>query len=142
MSRPSEAQRKVGSDMNTALSASSLTLVGRRTARAASAKVVRQAEWILFAFLLYTPALTFFVPTTPGLRARLASLNLVVIVSYAGLVCLGSVKPRVMLEVARDWLPLGMIVLAYREMGWFAKPHQAALLEWRWISWDRFVLGH
>jgi membrane-associated phospholipid phosphatase len=127
--------------MKTALSASSLTLVGRRTVAHASAKVVRRSEWIIFAFLLYAPALAFFLPTTAGLRTRLASLNLVVIASYAGLVCLGSAK-RVMLEVVRDWLPLGMILLAYREMGWFALPHQTALLESRWILWDRFVLGH
>jgi hypothetical protein len=28
------------------------------------------------------------------------------------------------LGVARDWLPLAVILLAYREMGWFALPHQ------------------
>jgi membrane-associated phospholipid phosphatase len=124
----------------TVLSAPDLTLVGSRAAPP-SVKVVRSAEWIIFAFLLYAPAATFFVPTTAGLRTRLASLNLVVILSYASLVCLNSTKPR-LLEVIRDWLPLGMVLLAYREMGWFAVPHQAALLESRWIVWDRLVLGH
>jgi membrane-associated phospholipid phosphatase len=69
-------------------------------------------------------------------------VNLAVIVSYAGLVYFGSAKPRVMLEAIRDWLPLGMVLLAYREMGWFALPHHAALLESRWIIWDRFFLSH
>jgi hypothetical protein len=124
----------------TVLSAPDLTLVGSRAAPP-SVKVVRSAEWIIFAFLLYAPAATFFLPTTAGLRTRLASLNLVVILSYASLVCLNSTKPR-LLEVIRDWLPLGMVLLAYREMGWFAVPHQAALLESRWIVWDRLVLGH
>jgi len=82
------------------------------------------------------------MPTSAGLRTWLALLNLLVIVCYATLVWLGSAKPRLFLEVIRDWLPLGMVVLAYREMGWFALPHQAALLESRWIVWDRLVLGH
>jgi membrane-associated phospholipid phosphatase len=104
--------------------------------------VVRRPEWIIFAFLLYAPALTFFIPTPNGLGTRLASLNLAVIAAYAGLVCLNFAKPRLMLAVIRDWLPLGMIPLAYREMGWFALPHHPALLESQWAAWDRLVLEH
>ena len=103
--------------MQAAVSAPSLVLVGGPVCAPASAKVVRRAEWIIFAFLLYAPALTFFVPTPAGLRTRLAALNLVVIVFYAGLVWLGSARPGVMLEVIRDWLPLGMVLLAYPENG-------------------------
>jgi len=65
-----------------------------------------------------------------------------VIVIYASLVCLDSARPRLILEVIRDWLPLGMVLLAYREMGWFALPHEWTLLESRWVVWDRLVLGH
>ena len=42
----------------------------------------------------------------------------------------------------RDWLPLGLILLAYRKMGWFVLRHQTALLEARCTVWDRFVLAH
>lgn len=128
--------------MQSVLVAPYLTQVTDRTSAAASVSVVRAPEWIIFAFLLYAPALTFFVPAPDGLRMRLASLNLAVILIYAGLVCLDFAKPRLMLTVIRDWLPLGMMLLAYREMGWFALPHQAALLESRWVAWDRLVLGH
>jgi membrane-associated phospholipid phosphatase len=105
-------------------------------------KAVRSAEWIILAFLLYAPALALFVRTSAGLSTRLVSLNLLVMVCYASLVWLGSAKPRLVVEVIRDWLPLGMVVLAYREMGWFAVPHPAAILESRWIVWDRLVLDH
>jgi len=128
--------------METVLAAPDLTLVESRAHTPASAKVVRRAEWIIFVFLLYAPALTFFLPAPEGLRTRLASLNLAVILAYAGVVCLDSAKPRLTLEVIRDWLPLGMILLAYREMGWFALPHQPPFLESRWVVWDRLVLGH
>ena len=108
----------------------------------ASVKGVRPPEWILFGFLLYAPALTFFLPAPDGLRTRLVSLNLVVLLVYAGLIFLDHAKPHLALAVIRDWLPLGMILLAYREMGWFALPHQLHSLEAQWVAWDRLVLGH
>jgi hypothetical protein len=92
--------------------------------------------------LVYAPALTFFTPTPEGLRTQLASLNAAVILLYASLVWLDSAKPRLILDVIRDWLPLGMILLAYREMGWFALPHSSAELERGWVVWDRLVLAH
>ena len=122
--------------------APNLTLVGARASAPTAAKVVRPAEWIIFAFLLYAPALTFFLPAPDGLRTRLVSLNLPAILVYAGLIFLDLAKPRLALTVIRDWLPLGMIFLAYREMGWFALPHKLTLLESRWVAWDRLALGH
>ena len=51
------------------------------------------------------------------------------------------VKPNLAASVVRDWLPLAAVILAYREMGWFAQRHAGAVLESRWIVWDRLVLG-
>lgn len=127
--------------MLTMRSAPVLTLVESRPAASASLQV-RRAEWILFAFFLYAPALTFFVPAPAGLTLRLVLLNSAVILIYATLVSLDSMKRRIVLEVIRDWLPLGLALLAYREMGWFALPHRTALLESRWIVWDRHLLAH
>ncbi len=44
------------------------------------------------------------------------------------------------LSIARDWLPLAVILLAYREMGWLALPHHDHGLEAHWVIWDRLVL--
>ena len=115
-----------------------LTLVKLDT----SPKAVRQTEWILFAFFAYAPSLAFFLQTPPGLRIRLALLNAGLTLAYAGLVCLSSTKPRVVLEVVRDWAPLGFILVAYREMGWFALPHPGHVMESHWVVWDRVVLHH
>ena len=49
-------------------------------------------------------------------------------------------KPGIAFSVARDALSLGLIVLAYREMGWFAQPHPHHALEASWVTWDRVVL--
>ena len=92
--------------MQTELAAPALTLVGSRASAPTSVHLVRRAEWIILAFLLYAPGLTLILTAPEGLRTRLASLNSAVIVVYASLVCLDSAKPRLILEVIRDWLPL------------------------------------
>jgi hypothetical protein len=70
-----------------------MMLVGGPASAPASVKVVRRAEWIIFAFLLYTPALTLLAPAPTGLRMRLALLRSAVVLIYVGLVVLGSAKP-------------------------------------------------
>ena len=40
----------------------------------------------------------------------------------------------------RDWLRLGLMLLAYRETGWFALPHAHHLLESHWVILD-FLRG-
>ena len=126
--------------MATDLAPPDLSLIVDRVSVPTSTGAVRRVEWIIFVFLVYASALTFFISTPPGLRARLAVLNLSVILVYAGLVSLDRVKPRLTLSVIRDYLPLGIILLAYREMGWFALPHWGHGLESRWVIWDRLVL--
>src|SRR5581483_8621591 len=44
--------------------------------------------------------------------------------------------------VARDWVPLGLVIVAYREMNWFTRPHAAHSLESGWQTIDRAILGH
>jgi membrane-associated phospholipid phosphatase len=124
--------------MATVVAAPDLRLVADRAF--APARSVRRGEWIVFAFLVYAPALTFWVPAPQGLRERLALANLAVALAYVALVYFDFMKPRLALAVARDWMPLGTILLAYREMGWFAMAHQGHALESRWVAWDRLVL--
>jgi membrane-associated phospholipid phosphatase len=126
------------SEMATVLAAPSVRLVTDRAF--APARSVRRAEWLIFAFLVYAPALTFFVPAPQGLGERLALVNVAVVLAYAALLYFDFTKPRLALAVVRDWLPLAAILLAYREMGWFAMPHQGHALESRWVACDRLVL--
>jgi membrane-associated phospholipid phosphatase len=128
--------------VKTVLAERDLRLVESRISGPSVVKIVRPPEWILFAFLIYAPSLTFFRQVPHGLGNHLASLNLLIILAYAGLIFLDLAKPRLNLEIIRDWLPLGMIILAYREMGWFALPHHLTALEVEWFAWDRLVLDH
>jgi len=43
-------------------------------------------------------------------------------------------------SIARDWLAVGLVLLAYREMDWFAFLNHDFHLEFRWIEWDRWLL--
>src|SRR5215470_9403041 len=54
-------------DMQSILAVPNLTQVANCCPARASVTVVRRSEWIIFAFLLYAPALTFFLPAPNGL---------------------------------------------------------------------------
>lgn len=60
--------------------------------------------------------------------------------AYALLVSVDSLRHRLLLGVLRDWFPLALMLLAYREMGWFAPAQHSARLENAWVVWDRLVL--
>jgi len=107
--------------------------------------IVRRSEWVIFGFLLYTIALGTLLPVAPPVRHLVTLLNVAIPAAYAVLIVLDRVKvdgtkPAVAFSVARDLVPLALIVLAYREMGWFAQPHSEHTLEASWVTWDRVVL--
>ena len=45
------------------------------------------------------------------------------------------------LGIVRDWYPYPLMLLGYREMGWFARPRDAFPLEEAWVVWDRILLN-
>jgi membrane-associated phospholipid phosphatase len=107
---------------------------------AAPRAVVRRSEWVIAAFLTYAAITAVILPVAPPVRNLVVLLNLAVILAYGLLVHFDSANRMAALSIARDWLPLVLIVLAYREMGWFALPHLGHALEAHWVIWDRMVL--
>ena len=81
-----------------------------------------------------------FLAAAPDVRNRVVLLNLGIIGAYGLLIHFGSGKRTLALSVIRDWLPLGLIPLAYREMGWFAQRHYGYWLEANWVRWDPLIL--
>jgi membrane-associated phospholipid phosphatase len=45
-----------------------------------------------------------------------------------------------LISIARDWIPLVLTLVAYREMDWFAPLPRNYNLELRWVEWDRTLL--
>jgi membrane-associated phospholipid phosphatase len=110
--------------------------------RAAKAPLlqVRAYEWLLAAYFTYAGVLAAVLPVKTSVCRNTICLNLAVLAAYALLAWADSLRHRILLGVIRDWFPLALMLLAYREMGWFAEPHHTPRLENVWIVWDRLAL--
>jgi membrane-associated phospholipid phosphatase len=101
---------------------------------------IRWPERVIVGFLIYAAAMALVLPVAAPVGSLVVLLNLALIVTYCALWHFDSARPRLAIGVIRDWLPLGLILVAYREMGWLALPHHGHALEAHWVIWDRFLL--
>jgi membrane-associated phospholipid phosphatase len=101
---------------------------------------VRWSELVLFIYFVYAAALAMLLPVSGEVRVVSVVLNLTILAGYALLIYAHGLRGRKLLDVTRDWLPLVLLLLAYREMGWLAPRTHAYSLERNWIVVDRLVL--
>ena len=101
---------------------------------------VRRSEWVILGFLVYAIALGSLLPVPPATHRIVTLINVAILGAYPVLVAADRAKSTIAFGVARDAMSLALLVLAYREMGWFAQPHLAHTLEASWVTWDRVVL--
>ena len=101
---------------------------------------MRRSEWIVAVYFTYTGVLCWFLPVSRSLAALVTILNLTILAGLALLVYADSLRRREFLNIVRDWYPTPLVLMAYREMGWFAQPHRRYTLEQLWVSWDRVLL--
>jgi membrane-associated phospholipid phosphatase len=101
---------------------------------------VRWSELVLFIYFAYAAALAMLLPVSGEVRVVSVVLNLTILAGYALLIYAHGLRGRKLLDVTRDWLPLVLLLLAYREMGWLAPRTHAYSLERGWIAVDRLVL--
>ncbi len=94
---------------------------------------LRTSEWIYLAYFSYVAitAIAFELPAETILKA------LLVLFGAAGLFVFLSSPP---LQVARDWVPVVLILGAYREMDWFSGVDKPRHLEQQWLAWDHRFL--
>ena len=102
--------------------------------------VLRLSEWLLIAYFTYTAILALVLPLKPPLPAVTVSLNAGIIGGFVLLAYADSFRRTLLLGVLRDWYPAPLMLLCYREMGWFAQPHTSFALENAWVRWDRMLL--
>ena len=100
----------------------------------------RRSELVLLVFLAYAAVLALLRPIGPPVRWLIVLFNLHLAAVYALLAYAASLRSTLLLAVVRDWFPLCVLLLAYREMSWFALPHRGHALEDLWVVWDRMVL--
>ena len=96
-------------------------------------KRFRTSEWILVAYCLYVAvaAMAFPLPTDTIARAWLV---------LAGEVAIIAILARPAFHYARDWVPLLLLLTAYRQMDWFSAAYKPRRLEQQWQAWDRRFL--
>ena len=100
--------------------------------------MLRQTDRIFAAYFLYTSILAVTLRVRPEMRTRVLVSTVIAAALYLVLLRLPWERPR---EYARDWLPMALFVLAYRQMGWFAPASHDNHLEHGWIVWDNFLFG-
>ena len=100
----------------------------------------RSYEYIVFAYFLYCSVLALVLDLAPPVPLVVIGLNALVLGGLVFLAYADSIRRRKPLQILRDWYAPPLLLLAYREMGWFAQPHTSTALEDSWIVWDRLLL--
>lgn len=102
---------------------------------------MRASEWVILGYFAYTSVLAFTLPLRAPVPAITVALNLLVFAGYALLAWADGLRRGPFLGAIRDWFPFPLLLLAYREMGWFAQPIISHRLEEIWVRWDRVLLA-
>jgi membrane-associated phospholipid phosphatase len=101
---------------------------------------MRPYEWLLIGYFCYTALVSQVLPVRPPVRVVTPLLNLTILAGFALLAWAHGLRRSPFLGVIRDWFPFPLLLLTYREVGWFAQPNYTHALELRWVEWDRMVL--
>lgn len=103
--------------------------------------VLRASERLAIAYFAYCCACSVVMPVRAGVPLATFSVNGLVIGGFFLLAWAEGLRRRKYLRVMRDWYPLPLMLLAYREMGWFAPLTHTFRFEHGWIVWDRIALN-
>ena len=102
--------------------------------------IIRKSECVILGFLVYAVVLGASLPAAQPVRHLVTMLNAEILIGYAALVVWAVLRPKLVFALLRDTVSMALIILASREMGWFAQPHVNHALEASWVAWDRAVL--
>ena len=100
----------------------------------------RISEWVLIGFFVYIVVLSPLFPSRP----RLGLQPLLILLAVSAFLWLLSLLEHGVaargIRIARDWAPLLLIFVAFREMELFLPPHYNLHFEEKWARWDQFLL--
>ena len=101
---------------------------------------LRSSEWLLAVYFAYVAAISPAFPLQP--RVTLLPFAIAALVSALFVVLAHAEKygHREFFSITRDWVPVGLTLVAYREMDWFSPATRDYHLELRWVEWDRVLL--
>ncbi|HMJ62626.1 MAG TPA: hypothetical protein VK493_12730, partial [Bryobacteraceae bacterium] len=97
-------------------------------------------EWILLTFFGYVALLSLVFRDRPHLRGQPWAVLFVVTGLFCALSLLERGASKRTVEIARDWLPVVLTFIAFREMEFFLPRDYDSAYELAWIRWDRVLL--
>lgn len=101
---------------------------------------LRSSESVLVVYFGYVAIVSLFFPLTTRLKFPAFLVAGAVAIVVTGVARLERKRFAQVFSMVRDWLPLPLTLLAYREMNWFTRSHAGHPLERAWIGWDRWFL--
>jgi membrane-associated phospholipid phosphatase len=101
---------------------------------------LRSAEWLLVIYFGYVAAISPRFPLQQQLVWRPFLVEVLVCAIFLALAYGESSEHVQLFSMTRDWMSVGLILLAYREMDWFSTLARNFDLELRWVEWDRTIL--
>ncbi|HEX4594613.1 MAG TPA: phosphatase PAP2 family protein [Bryobacteraceae bacterium] len=101
---------------------------------------LRSSEWLLIGYFAYVALITPAFSLGP--QAKWQALAVFVLTaSLLGMLAVAETfGNEEFFSIARDWVPLVLTLVAYREMDWFAPLARDYNRELRWLDWDRSLL--
>jgi membrane-associated phospholipid phosphatase len=102
---------------------------------------LRSAEWLLVIYFGYVAAISPLFPLGPRINWRPFLVEVLVCALFLALAFGESRAPRgALFSMLRDWVSMGLVLVAYREMDWFSALTRNVQLELGWVQWDRTIL--
>lgn len=101
---------------------------------------LRASEWIVVSFFAYIAIVSHWFPERPNLHHQ--PLLILALVSVSSFALAWSERPPLSLAISfsRDFIPIFLLLLAFREMEYFLPTRYDQHLEDLWIVWDRTIL--
>jgi membrane-associated phospholipid phosphatase len=108
--------------------------------QAANAIRVRGAEWLALIYFAFLAGIAPFFPARPHLGLK----PLIVILLMMPLVILVAwLEPRIQgrsMSWFRDWFPIALLLVGFRELDWFTPAQYPMRFESAWLRWDHALL--
>ena len=101
---------------------------------------LRSAEWLLVVYFGYVAAIAPRFPLERQIVWRPFLMEVLVCALFLALAYGESREHAELFSMVRDWIPVALLLLAYREMDWFSSMPHNFDLELRWVEWDRTIL--
>ena len=103
-------------------------------------RALRSSEWLLILYFAYVALVSPAFPLQPRVTLLPFALALLVSALFVVLAYAEAHGHQEFFSITRDWVPVALTLVAYREMDWFSPAARDYHLELTWVEWDRLLL--